>query len=131
MDEDFLEEYLKSPEEHMQNLIEENGGLRLEIAGLKFELEDEKAAVLPLPAELDTLKDLVSGKDGETLLILNELIDTKRVYEISVEENNNLQSTLSALTAKHERLVKGLKDNFSWVKGLSELLTEEGNDAME
>lgn len=66
--------------------------LKQELASVKSELEEAKAGERSLLADLNTLKDLVSGKDGETLLILNELIDYKQVYELSVEENNKLQS---------------------------------------
>ena len=43
MDEEFLEEYLKSPEEHLMKFIQENYELRMKILGLEKEIEILKA----------------------------------------------------------------------------------------
>ena len=75
------------------------------------ELEDEKKCVRGLRAELDTLKKLVSGENGETLLILNELIDTKLALEINVNEFNTLKTELQS---RHEAMIAELKNRVGW-----------------
>ena len=67
MDAEFLEEYLKSPEEHLRKFIDENYELRNRIVEL-----ENKLPVVPLP----------KGKTVEE----NELLET---IVVNLNKNNN------------------------------------------
>jgi len=97
----FEEKEIHSIKELLEKAITESqSSLLAEVAELKKNLNEALAGERGAMADMNTMKELISGADNGSLLLLNELIDLKQAYELSIEENAELKRQLAERDGK-------------------------------